>query len=169
MKRAVIAVLALMIIAGGAFAQHRGGGPGHGGGGRGGDPGAGFGNAIVGADGTLFLVSDDEIRAINTSGATVWTKAIEDRGRLVLSGSNLLSVSDSSTSTAVSTTITAYAAATGATAWTKTFEGRVTGLEPFSGGTYVFVVVPPATQGALATRSLVAVSNSGATLWTVTL
>jgi len=52
---------------------------------------------------------------------------------------------------------------------TKSIAGRIGELAPFNGGTYVFVTVPATTSGGSATRSIVAVDNSGNTLWTVTL
>lgn len=179
MKRIAVFTLALLLTAGIASAQRGGGRPG-GGPGGGPDGGPHGGNAIVASDGTIFVmrvVTDSatndattQIIAVSSSGATLWTQSIsEGRGRLLLSGSNLLSVSDSSTDTAVSSAITARSTATGAVAWTATINGRVTDLEPFSGGTYAIVVNPPATEGGTATRSLVAISNSGATLWTVAL
>ena len=179
MKRALIAFLAVMMIAGGAFA--RGGGPGGGPGGRGpGDEGRGPGGGLLIADnGTVFVtrtVSDSatgtsstEIKAISTSGATLWTVTVANRGHFTLSGSNLLTVSDASTTSAVASTITAISTATGATAWTLNVNGRVQGLEPYSGGTYAVVIVPAATEGGTATRSLVAISNSGTILWTAAL
>jgi len=173
MKRIVILTLSLLLTAG--IAEARGGG--HPGGPGGGPDG---GNAIVASDGTIFVMrvvtdsatdtSTAQIIAVSSSGATLWTQTIsEGRGRLLLSGSNLLSVSGSSTDSATSSTITARSTATGAVAWTATVSGRVTDLEPFSGGTYAIVVTPPATEGGTATRSLVAISSSGATLWTVAL
>lgn len=178
MKRIAVFTLILLLTAGIAYAQ-RGGRPG-GGPGGGSDGGPNGGNAIVAADGTIFVmrvVTDSatdtrtaQIVAVSSSGATLWTQTISDgRGHFILSGSNLLSVSDSSTDTAASSTITARSTATGTVAWTANINGRVTDLEPFSGGTYAIVVIPPATEGGNATRSLVAISNSGATLWTVAL
>lgn len=177
MKRIAILTLSLLLTAGVASARGGHGGPGPGDDGRG--PGGG-GNAIVASDGTIFVtrtVSDSatgdattQIVAVSPSGATLWTQSVTGgRGHFVLSGSNLLSVSDSSTDTAAASTITARAIATGAVAWTVNLSGRVTDLEPFSGGTYAIVVTPAATEGGTATRSLVAISSSGATLWTVAL
>lgn len=168
MKRIAVLTLSLLLMAGAAYA--RGGGrPGGPGGPEGGPHG---GNAIVASDGTIFVMrvvtdtatdtSSAQIVAVSSSGATLWTQTIsEGRGPFILSGSNLLSVSEDA--------ITARSTATGAVAWTATVTGRVTDLEPFSGGTYAIVVTPPATEGGTPTRSLVAISNSGATLWTVAL
>lgn len=181
MKRILGVALALMMTAAVASAN----GPGHGGPGGGG-PGGGPGNeggpgggAIVAADGTIFVtrtVTDSgtnsattTLTAITASGNVAWTATLTDRGRLVPSGGNLLSVSESESNDVVTSTITARATSTGATAWTATINGHVTDLVPFSGGTYAIVVVPPATEGGAATRSLVAISSSGATLWTVAL
>ncbi|HYR27169.1 MAG TPA: hypothetical protein VEU30_01810 [Thermoanaerobaculia bacterium] len=180
MKRALIAFLAVMMIAGAAFAQGGGRGPG---GDRGrGDEGFGGpgGHLLIADNGTVFVtrtVTDSaagtattEIRAISTSGATLWTASLANRGgRLVVSGNNLLSVADASTATSTASTVTAISIASGATAWTLNVPGRVGELEPFSGGTYATVVTPPATEGASATRSLIAISSSGAILWTVNL
>jgi hypothetical protein len=178
MKRILIATLITLLTAGAALANGGGGGRGHGG--PGGEEGHAFdGNTIVAADGTLFVTrrvvdtatdtSTTQLVAITPSGSTAWTITLTDGGRFVLSGSNLLSVSNTSTDTAVTSTITARSTATGATAWTATINGRVTDLEPFSGGTYAIVVVPAATEGGSATRSVVAISNSGATLWTASI
>jgi hypothetical protein len=177
MKRIAVLALSLLLTAGVASARGGGNG-GHGGPGDG--PDGGPGNALVASDGTIFVtrvVTDSatntattQIVAVSPAGATLWTQTLTNgRGHLVLSGSNLLSVSDSSTDTATTSTITARSTATGAVAWTVTLNGHITDLEPFSGGTYVILVVPPATEGGTATRSLVAISNSGATLWTVAL
>ena len=177
MKRILIATLAMLLTAGAALANGGGGrGPGGPGGPEGGGPG---GNAIVAADGTLFVTrrvvdtatntSTTQLVAITTAGSTAWSVTLTDNGHLRLSGSNLLSVSSSSTDTAVTSTVTARSTATGAVAWTATLNGRVTDLEPFSGGTYAIVVTPAATTGGTATRSVVALSNSGATLWTASI
>jgi hypothetical protein len=180
MKRILIATLITMLTAGAALAN---GGPG---GGRGGheDGGPGFdggpgGNAIVAADGTLFVTrrvvdtatgtSTTQLVAITPAGSTAWTVTLTDGGHFTLSGSNLLSVTSSTTDNVVTSTVTARSAASGAVAWTATINGRVTDLEPFSGGTYVVVVTPSTTDGGTATRSVVALSNSGATLWTAAL
>ena len=113
--------------------------------------------------------STPAIKAISSNGATLWTASVANRGHFTLSGNNLLTVSDASTTTAVASTITALSASTGAQAWTLNVNGRVQGLEPFSGGTYAVVVTPGATEDAAATRSLVAISNSGTILWTAAL
>lgn len=176
MKRILTATLVMLLTAGVALANGPGGrGPGGPGGPNdGGMPGGG--NAIVAADGTLFVTrrvvdtatntSTTQLIAITTAGSTAWTVTLTDNGHFRLSGSNLLSVSSSATDTAVTSTVTARSTATGAVAWTATINGRVTDLEPFSGGTYAIVVTPAATTGGTATRSVVALSNSGTTLWT---
>jgi hypothetical protein len=180
MKRIAAISFTLLLLAGIANAR----GPGNPGGGPGGPGGPGGGpeggHAIVAADGTIFVTrvvtdsatdtSTTQIVAVTPAGTTAWTATLTDRrGGLLLSGSNLLSVSDSSTDSAVSSTVTARSTATGAVSWTATLNGRITDLEPFSGGTYAIVVVPPATTDGTARRSLVAISDSGATLWTVSL
>jgi hypothetical protein len=180
MKRISIAALILMLTAGAALANGGGRGPGGGPGGPGGGPGGdGFhgGNTIVASDGTLFVTrrvvdtatdtSTTQLVAITSAGATAWTVTLTDGGPLRLSGNNLLSVSTSATDTAVTSTVTARSTSTGAVAWTATINGRVTDLEPFAGGTYAIVVTPAATAGGTPTRSVVALSTAGATLWTV--
>jgi outer membrane protein assembly factor BamB len=173
MKKVQIASLVLLLVAGAAMAQ-RGGHEGNRGGG-----GPEGGGLIVGSNGTVFVTSvvrdsatdtsSMRIVAITSAGSQAWTATLANRGHLTLSGNVLLSVSDSSTGTAVSSTITAINTTTGATAWTLNQAGRVLDLEPFSGGTYATVVTPAAAAGAAATRSLVAISSSGTVLWSVSL
>lgn len=173
MKKQLALALALLLTTTLAYARGGGRGPG----GPGGDGGAGIGNAIVADNGTIIVtrvVTDTatdtrtvQLVAYNSAGAQAWTATLTDRGHLTLSGNNLLSVSEDED--ADTSTITARAISNGAVAWTKTVTGRVTDLEPFSGGTYAIVVVPAATEGGTATRSLIAISNTGATLWTVNL
>jgi hypothetical protein len=158
-------------------------------GGRGGPGGGDFGihgaeggELLIGSDGTAFLVSETQatsttagstsVTAVSPTGAKLWSATIgAGRGRLVLSGNNLISVSvtQATTTTAASTTLTALSTATGTQAWTLTLDGVATDLRPFSGGTYAIVVKPAATSGGTATRSLVAISGSGVVLWTVAL
>lgn len=172
MKRLSIALLLVLAMTTGAAFARGGGRPGAGPG-PGDGPGGG-GNLIVASDGTIFVtrtVSDSAtntatttLTAITSSGSTAWTATLTDRGRLTLSGNNLLAVSEGDTTG--TSVITARSTSTGAVAWTANVTGHVTDLEPFSGGTYAIVVVPPATEGGTAARSLIAISNSGATLWT---
>ncbi len=182
MKRIITVLFAVTtLIAGAAIADH-GGGPGMG---MGPGMGPGFGPGgpdgaplIVGSDGTIYVThttvdtstrtATTAITAISSSGATKWTGTLTNAGRLVLSGSNLLTASETRASDGtVTSTLTAISTATGATAWTKTFNGAITDLVPFNGGTYAVVVVPATTSGGSATRSLLALDNSGNTLWTV--
>jgi hypothetical protein len=180
MKRILIAVFALTLVTGAAFAQHGPGGPG----GPAGDHGPGDrgpeGGLIVGSDGTVFLIQPSStstsaapsftVKAIRSSGSTAWTATFNGPGHLELSGSNLLQVSSTTASDGtVSSTITAISAASGTVAWTRTLSGRVQELRPFSGGTYAVAVVPAATSGGTATRSLVAIGNDGSVLWTVSI
>jgi len=167
---AAIAVLAMATVA----SAHDGGGPG------GGHDGYGpEGHAIVGSDGTIYVTSATTangtttvtVKAIRSSGATAWTATLPAGARDVeLSDGNLLTVVETHNSDGTHTSaVTAISTASGATAWTKSFNGIVTELTPFSGGTYLFVTVPATTSGGTATRSIVAIDNSGNTLWTVTL
>lgn len=179
-KRAVIAVMAVMLVAGAAMANGEHGGPG----GPGGELGLGGprGEAIIGSDGTIYITREAaastsssrvfEVVAIRSTGATAFTATLPSgAGHVELSGTNLLAVTDTTASGATSPTsqITAISTSTGATAWTLAIDGRVTSLEPFSGGTYVQIVKPAATTGGSATRTLEAVSNTGSVLWSVTL
>src|SRR5260221_3347113 len=181
LKRAVVAVVAVMMLSGVAMANGDHGGPGGPGpsdfGGLGGP-----GGAIVGSDGTIYITREAatstssnrvfEVVAIRSTGTTAFTATLPSGARHVeLSGTNLLTVTDTTASGATSPTseITAISAATGATAWTLNIDGRVTGIEPFSGGTYVTIVKPAATTGGAATRTLEAVSASGSVLWSVSI
>jgi len=176
MKRVLILTMAMMLAAIGAFAQ--GHGSDHGPGGPGG-PGEehGFGGpAIIGSDGTVFVTKASatagsvDVVAIRSTGAVAWTATIADRGRLLLSDGNLLSTSATKNSdNTITSTITAISTATGNVAWTKELAGHAEPIGAFSGGTYVSVVVPATTSGGTPARSLVALSNSGAVLWTTAL
>ena len=177
MKRSIaaLAVIATMAFGGVAVADHGHGGPGAP------PPGAdfggdhGLGGAIVGSDGTLYLTSTvfdsatntatSTLKAISPAGAVKWSITLTNRERLQLSGSNLLSVSYDST--AGTSTISAISTSAGAAAWSQTITGHVQDLIPFNGGTYAVVVTPAATTGGTATRSLVAISDAGAVLWTI--
>ncbi|HEY3055783.1 MAG TPA: PQQ-binding-like beta-propeller repeat protein [Thermoanaerobaculia bacterium] len=173
MKRILTTTFALMLLASIASADGGRGGP------PGGGPEFGGGNAIVGGNGTLFITrttidtgtrtSSTTVTAISPAGSTLWTATLSTRGGLRLSGSNLISVSETRASDGtVTSTLTALSTATGAVAWTRTISGDVMGLEPFSGGTYVIVVTPATTTGGTATRSITALDNSGNVLWTIT-
>ena len=163
MKKVSVVFVALLTVAALASAQH-GGGPG-------GDHGAGGpgGNAIVGSDGTIYITNGTAITAVRSSGTVAWTATLSAAGHVTLSDGNLIAENATRASDGtVTTTLTAISAASGATAWTKTINGHAE-LFPFSGGTYAIVVVPPATSGGTATRSLIGISNSGGTLFTLAL
>lgn len=179
MKRILIATLMTLMTAGAALANNGGGHGGPGGPGGFGDEGIHGGNTIVASDGTLFVTrrvvdtatstSTTQLVAITPAGTTAWSITLSDGGDFRLSGSNLLSVTSSTTDNVITSTVTARSTATGAVAWTATVNGRITDLEPFSGGTYLIVVTPATTTGGTATRSVVALTNSGVKLWTVAL
>jgi outer membrane protein assembly factor BamB len=184
MKRFIIAVAvaALATVAG----AHDGGGGGRGPGGPG-PGGPGFddrrpGGLIIATDGTVFVrkatssgtTTTEQVQAISASGTTLWTATLPTGAeRLTLSGNNLIAVSDTSTTSAnittVTSTLTAINTATGAIAWTLTIDGRIDELRPFSGGTYAVVTTPATTSGGTATRTLKAISSSGAILWSIAL
>ena len=171
MKRVLAATFALLLTATIAGAND------HGASGRGPDFGPG-GDLIVASDGTIFLttttvsagVATTQVRAVTSSGTAAWTITVNGRGRLVLSGNNLIAGSETTASDgSVSSTLTAYSTTTGSVSWTRTLTGLVAELVPFSGGTYAIVVTPSATSGGTATRSLVALGNDGSVLWTLAL
>jgi hypothetical protein len=181
MKRTLIALLALTIITGSAFADGPGGPGGQNGGPRPGDggpggPGAGI---IVGSDGSAYVtksatdtagVTTTTLSAITAAGATAWTVTLAERGPLVLSGTTLFTESETrATDGTVTSTLTGRSTTSGAVLWTKTFTGHLGDLRPVNGGVYGVLSVPPATTGAAPTRSLVSISSSGATLFTVAL
>ena len=165
MKKVSVVFVALLMVAAVASAQH-GGGPGPGGEHGPGGPG---GNAIVGSDGTLYITNGTAITAVRSTGTVAWTATLSAPGHVTLSDGNLIVENATRASDgAVTTTLTAISTASGATAWTKTINGHAE-LFPFSGGTYAMVVVPPTTSGGTATRSLIGISNSGSTLFTLAL
>lgn len=173
MKKAAVVFFAVSMIAAAAFAEGHGGGPG----GPGGLVVGPEGGLTVGSDGSVYItsvsvtnnVATTTIKAVRSTGTVAWTASITGHPHITLSGSNILTLSDATSDGTITSTITAISTLTGSTAWTRTITGRVDELRPFSGGTYAEVVVPPATSGGTATRSLVAIGNDGATLWTLTL
>lgn len=182
MKKAAVSLLALLMMATVAMADGRGGqgGPGRGpaGGFDGGRDGAG--NVQVAADGTVYItrtVVDNtagtittQVTAVRSTGTVAFNVSLAGQRHLFLSGSNLISVSETTaTDGTVSTTLSGISSSTGAATWTRTIAGRVTSLEAFSGGTYAIVVAPAATTGGTAARSLVAIGNDGSVLFTVAL
>jgi hypothetical protein len=187
MKKVFIAAIATVLLTSAAFAHNSGGNSGSGNtstsnSGRH-DEGQGLetGNLTVASDGTVFINRDivdttantvsTQIEAVRSTGTVAWTVTIAgDHDHLLLSGSNLIFASESTAADGtISTTLTALSTTSGAQAWTRTLSGRVTSLTPFNGGTYAVVVVPAATSGAAATRSLVAIGNDGSVLFTLSL
>lgn len=170
MKKLAVVFLALMMAATVASAQH-GGGPGPNHGPEGGDHGGPGGNVIVGSDGAIYLSNAEtqKITAVRSTGTVAWTATLPAAGHVILSDGNLIVESAARASDGtVTTTLTAISTASGATAWTKTLNGHAE-LFPFSGGTYAVVVIPATTSGGTAARSLVGISNSGSTLFTLAL
>jgi hypothetical protein len=169
--------IAVMMFAALAFAN----GPEHGGPGGPADFG-GPGGLTVDSNGTIYLTVETAagtsttaptfaIKAISSTGTTLWTSANFSGEHFELVSSNLIgvSVTRATSTTAASATITALSTATGTEAWTLTVDGIVTDIHPFSGGFYAVVVTPSSTSGGSATRTLEAISNSGTVLWKVTL
>jgi hypothetical protein len=174
MKKVIIAVIALLAVATFGFANDHGGMPPTGGGH---DDG---GHLLVASDGTIFVskvttsgtTTTRTVEAIRSTGTVAWTITLDNaHSELEVADGNLIAISDATASgaTTPSTKLTAYSIAAGSPAWTVTLNGRVTSVVPFSGGIYVETVVPPATSGGTATRTLIAISNSGSTLWTLAL
>jgi hypothetical protein len=164
--------IAVMMFAALAFANgsEHGGGPG----GFPGD-GGGPGGLTVDSNGTIYLTVETAagtstaaptfaIKAISSTGTTLWTSASFSGEHFELVNSNLIAVSvtRATSTTAASSTITALSTATGTQAWTLTVDGVVTDIHPFSGGFYAVVVTSTS-------RTLEAISNSGTVLWKVSL
>jgi hypothetical protein len=175
MKKTGIAVLALLMAATFAIADDHGGPVGPGGPGPDG-PGGGL---SVAADGTVIITRAAasstrttpvaEIVAVR-NGAIAWTSTLPSpRTDIELSDSQVIEVFDGTAkgATTPTTTLTALSVSSGTQAWTLNITGRVNDLTPFNGGTYAVVIVPAATSGGTATRSIVAISSSGTVLWTV--
>src|SRR5256885_376524 len=165
MKRIPVVFLAVLMIAAAAIAHD---GPGdHGPGGPAGFGPEGEGHGTVGSDSTIYLTTltvdstagtaSTKITAVRPTGTIAWTATLPVAAHLTLSDGNLIAESESRASDGtITTTLNAISTASGATAWTKTFTGRVA-LEPFNGGTYAFVTVPATTSGGSSTRSLVGI------------
>lgn len=180
MKRILIATLAFSMIAAMGLAQHMGPGgmgPGNGPGFDFGGPG---GNFVVDTNGAVYVTdtvidtgtrtATTTVKAISSSGSQLWSATVSNARGPRLSGPNLLFIGQSTGSDgSVSGVLTAISSSSGAVAWTQTVSGHITDLEPFNGGTYAIVVKPASTTGSSASRSLVALSNSGAILWTISL
>ncbi|HXH41283.1 MAG TPA: hypothetical protein VNN08_21830 [Thermoanaerobaculia bacterium] len=175
MKKTGIAVLALLMAATLAVADNHGGPGGPGGGSFEGPGGA----LSVAPDGTVIITRAAansthaapvaELVAVR-NGAIAWTSTLPSvRTEVQLSDSQVLEVYDGTATgaTTPTTTLKALAVSSGTQAWTLSITGRVNDLTPFNGGTYAVVIVPAATSGGTATRSIVAISSSGTVLWTV--
>ena len=171
MKRVSLVFLALSMTTAIAVAHGGPGGPGR-------DDGHYGGGTEVGSDGTLYLSSvsvdssagtaSTKITAVRPSGTVAWTVTLAVGAEVELSGGNVIAESYTRSDGTITTTLTAISAASGATAWTKTINGRVE-LIPFSGGTYAIVTVPATTSGGTATRSVIGIGNDGSTLFTLAL
>jgi len=143
------------------------------------DGGFGGGDLIVGSDGTVYLAKTTRtngaytttVTAVSTTGATAWTATLPAGARgLALSGNNLITATETTaTDGSVTTTLTAISTFSGSVTWTKTISGRAALGGMFNGGTYFVLVVPAATSGGTATRSLVAIGSDGTTLWTISI
>jgi hypothetical protein len=174
MKKAAIAVMSFLMIATLAVADGHGGPGGQGGPGGAGLPGHdGGGRLNVAADGTVIVVRATaastasnpaaEIVAIR-NGAVAWTAALPSvRTDVEISGAEVIEITDTTASgaTTPTTKLTALSTTNGAQSWTLNVNGRVTDVTPYSGGTYAVVIVPAATTGGTASRTLISINTSG--------
>ncbi len=172
-------------------------GPGMGNGnGPGGNAMAGMPDLVVGTDGTAFLarhleadpVAQFEVVAIRTSGAIGWSYKLPTLGpaSLVAAGTNVVAVQNGNglgsqgipptTPVAQVSKLTAISQISGGSIWTLSVDGKLMDVKAFSNGLYLTVVKPIADAtgthepgDGLGEKSLVAVSNDGAILWTVKL
>lgn len=151
----------------------------------------GFADVLVAADGNAFLlrhleadaVGQFEVVSVRPSGAFGWTYKLPTLGQaqLVLAGTNVVAIQVSggtgasgTTPTAIVSKLIAISQASGSEVWTRDIDGHVSSATAFSGGLYLTVVKPavdatgtPAPGSGLGVKSLVAVSNDGAVLWTI--
>lgn len=148
---------------------------------------------VVGADGNVYLlrhlvtdpVGQFEIVSIRTSGATGWSYKLPSLGmaELVLAGANVVAIQvgggygqTGTAPTAITSKLIGISQASGSALWTRDIDGHVSNATAFTGGIYLTVVKPaidatgtPAPGSGTGVKSLVAVSNDGAILWTVAL
>lgn len=137
-----------------------------------------------------------DIVAVLPSGTIAWSTTLAGGTRnLTLAGDLVIVTSGANigdgipnNDPAAKTQLTALSIVTGAKQWELEIDGRVQATEPFAGGIYALVVEHDATAPAgttsgprngmyrgpgngygLGTRSLAAISNSGALLWTLEL
>jgi hypothetical protein len=160
--------------------------------GPGGDGRGASSELVVATDGTAFLVrhleadatGQFEVVAIRTSGAAGWSYKLVTLGpaNLVAAGTNVVAIQHGdgqasqgtppTTPVAPTSKLTALSQASGSALWTLAIDGNVGDVKPFANGLYLTVSKPSVdstgavVQGA-GVKSLVAVSNDGAVLWTV--
>ncbi|MCM2315016.1 MAG: hypothetical protein NDJ92_07685 [Thermoanaerobaculia bacterium] len=169
--------------------------PGRGMGNGNGPGGAGIPDIVVGTDGTAFLVrhleadpvGQFEVVAIRSTGTIGWSYKLPALGpaELIVAGANVVAVggygqgsqgTPPATPVAPVSKLTAISQASGSAVWTLSIDGKLMDVKAFAAGFYLTVVKPPADATAthipgdgLGEKSLVAVSNDGAILWTVKL
>ncbi|MBI2214901.1 MAG: hypothetical protein HYU52_14740 [Acidobacteria bacterium] len=153
----------------------------------------GFPSVVVGTDGSAYLLrhleadatGQFEVVSIRATGVTGWTYKLPALGMadLVLSGTNVVAIQvaggygqNGTATAAITSKLIGLSQASGSALWTRDIEGHVSSATAFSGGLYLTVVKPatdatgtPAPGSGTGVRSLVAVSNDGAILWTITL
>lgn len=138
-----------------------------------------------------------DIVAVLPSGTIAWSTTLAGGTRnLTLAGDLLVMTSGANIGdgipnnyAAATTQLTALSVVTGAQQWELDLDGRVQAIEPFTGGIYVLLVehdvtapatgVPFGPRGGLnpgpgygyglGTRTLAAISDAGAVLWTLEL
>jgi hypothetical protein len=160
--------------------------------GPGGDGRGASSQIVVATDGTAFLVrhleadatGQFEVVAIRTSGAAGWSHKLATLGPadLVVAGTNVVAIQHGNglasqgnpptTPVAPTSKLTALSQASGSALWTLAIDGNVGDVKPFANGLYLTVSKPAVdSTGAVVqgsgVKSLVAVSNDGAVLWTV--
>lgn len=195
MKRAAISALLVILTASIAAAQMMPGGGMHRGsnppGGSAGSmtPMAGMENSlVVGTDGVLYVVRNvlsatstpaGEVVAIRPSGTIAWTAKLQSIvHRVEFAGSSVLVATGPAmggmgrwpAGGALTSSVVALSAASGAVVWQTALDGVVTGIEPFATGTYVLIHVPNVSSATMSVkRSVVAIDNAGKVIWKVEL
>jgi outer membrane protein assembly factor BamB len=143
---------------------------------------------VVGSDGVLYVLRNgasatsafaSEIVAIRPSGVIAWTAKLEGAThRVELAGSFVIVATGPAaggmgrwpTGGVASSMVVALNAASGSVAWQSSFEGIVSEIEAFAGGTYVLIhAANVSTTRMSAKRSIAAIDNSGRLVWKVDL
>jgi outer membrane protein assembly factor BamB len=143
---------------------------------------------VVGSDGVLYVLRNGasatsapagEVVAIRPSGVIAWTAKLQGgTHRVELAGSFVLVATGPAaggmgrwpTGGVASSTVVALNAASGSVVWQSSFEGIVSEIEAFAGGTYVLIHAPNVSTTTMPVkRSVAAIDNSGRLVWKVDL